>query len=112
MSYAIFRVQPIQKLKDLGQIGAHNKREKEAYKSNPDIDKSTSENNIDLVPLSKSYFNGYMELVSEYKKQHNKKQENERESRKKTFSQMLDSSNSVIADELFVQRYTGWFYIL
>ena len=49
MSYAIFRVQPINKLKDLGQIGAHNTRTKEAYKSNPDIDKSKSHNNINLV---------------------------------------------------------------
>ena len=36
MSYAIFRVEPINKLKDLGQIGAHNTRSKEAYNSNPD----------------------------------------------------------------------------
>lgn len=38
MSYAIFRVEPINKLSDLAQIGSHNKREKKAYKSNPDID--------------------------------------------------------------------------
>ena len=37
MSYAIFRVEPINKLSDLAQIGSHNKREKKAYKSNPDI---------------------------------------------------------------------------
>ena len=101
MSYAIFRVEPINKLKDLGQIGAHNTRTKEAYKSNPDIDKSKSINNINLVPIThKDYYNSYMNLVKDYKKQHNEKQKTERENRKKTFSQMLDDSNSVVADEL------------
>ena len=55
MSYAIFRVEPIQKLKDLGQIGAHNQRQKEAYKSNPDIDITRSKDNIEIVPLSEKY---------------------------------------------------------
>ncbi len=101
MSYAIFRVEPINKLKDLGQIGAHNTRTKEAYKSNPDIDKSKSHNNINLVPIThKDYYSSYMNLVKEYKKQHEEKQKIEREDRKKSFSQMLDDSNSVVADEL------------
>lgn len=101
MSYAIFRVEPINKLKDLGQIGAHNTRTKEAYKSNPDIDKSKSINNINLVPIAhKDYYTSYMNLVKDYKKQHDEKQKIERENRKKTFSQMLDDSNSVVTDEL------------
>ena len=101
MSYAIFRVEPINKLKDLGQIGAHNTRTKEAYKSNLDIDKSKSINNINLVPIThKDYYTSYMNLVKDYKKQHDEKQKTERENRKKTFSQMLDDSNSVVADEL------------
>lgn len=99
MSYAIFRVEPIYKLKDLGQIGAHNLRKKDAYKSNPDIDKSKSHNNIDLVPCS-NFYDKYMEIVKDYKKQHDEKQKTERENRKKSFNQMLDDSNSVIADEL------------
>lgn len=101
MSYAIFRVEPINKLKDLGQIGAHNTRSKEAYKSNPDIDKSKSINNINLVPIThKDYYSSYMNSVKDYKKQHDEKQKTERENRKKTFNQMLDDSNSVVADEL------------
>ncbi len=99
MSYAIFRVEPINKLKDLGQIGAHNLRKKEAYKSNPDIDKSKSHNNIDLIPCS-SFYDKYMAIVKDYKNQHDEKQKTERENRKKSFKQMLDDSNSVIADEL------------
>ena len=39
MSYAIFRCQSINTLNDLSHIGSHNKREKESYKSNPDIRK-------------------------------------------------------------------------
>lgn len=101
MSYAIFRVQPINKLKDLGQIGAHNTRTKEAYKSNSDIDKNKSRNNINLVPIThKDYYTSYMNLVKDYKKQHDEKQKIERENRKKSFQQMLDDSNSVVADEL------------
>jgi len=100
MSYAIFRVEPINTLKDLGQIGAHNQRKKEAYKSNPDIDKSKSINNINLVDTKDNFYNSYMKLVSPYKKQHDEKQKTERENRKKNFNQMLDDSNSVVADEL------------
>ncbi len=101
MSYAIFRVEPINKLKDLGQIGAQNTRAKEAYKSNPDIDKSKSHNNINLVPITHNdYYSSYMNLVKNYKRQHEEKQKIEREDRKKSFSQMLDDSNSVVADEL------------
>lgn len=101
MSYAIFRVEPINKLKDLGQIGAHNTRQKEAYKSNPDIDITKSKDNIDIRPLShNNYYNSYMNLVKEYKKQHEEKQKTQRENRKKSFTQMLDDSNSVVADEL------------
>ena len=37
LNYAIFRSEPIYTLKDLAQIGSHNKREKKAYNSNPDI---------------------------------------------------------------------------
>lgn len=88
-------------LKDLGQIGAHNKRKKEAYQSNPDIDKSKSHENKDIVPVKKyNYHSSYMEIDKDYKKQHDEKQKTERKNRKKTFTQMLDDSNNVIADEL------------
>lgn len=100
MSYAIFRVEPINTLKDLGQIGAHNGRLKEAYKSNSDINKFKSNENVQIANCNKNYYNSYMELVKDYKEQHDKKQLVERENRKKAFNQMLDDSNSVVADEL------------
>jgi len=100
MSYAIFRVAPINTLRDLGQIGAHNQREKEAYISNPDIDITASEYNIQLHNVGGSYYEKYMKMVKPYKTQHEKKQKTIREDRKKSFSKMLDDSNSVIADEL------------
>ena len=37
INYAIFRSEPIYTLNDLAQIGSHNKREKKAYNSNPNI---------------------------------------------------------------------------
>ena len=53
LNYAIFRSQPIMTINDLAGIGSHNKREKQSYKSNPDIKKELSSNNIELVPLAK-----------------------------------------------------------
>ena len=100
MSYAIFRVEPINKIADLAQIGSHNKREKKAYKSNPDIDITKTKNNIEIVPLSEKYIKGYYEKTIEYKNQHEKRMETMRDDRKKSYKQMLDDSNSVVADEL------------
>ena len=100
MSYAIFRVEPINKLSDLAQIGSHNKREKKAYKSNPDIDITKTKNNIDLVPLPEKYIKGFYNLTKEYKLEHDKRMEKMRDDRKKTFRQMVDDSNNVVADEL------------
>lgn len=100
MSYAIFRSESINTIKDLGQIGAHNKRDKKAYKSNPDIDITKSKNNIDIVPLSEKYSQGFYNLVKDYKKEYEEKQLTTREDRRKSFDKMLDDSNSVVADEL------------
>ena len=100
MSYAIFRSESINTLKDLGEIGAHNKRDKKSYKSNPDVDMSRSKNNIEIVPLNERYSKGYYELVKEYKKEYEEKQKTTREDRRKPFDKMLDDSNSVVADEL------------
>ena len=100
MSYAIFRVEPINKISDLAQIGSHNKREKKAYKSNPDIDITKTKYNIDLFPLSEKYIKGFYNLAKEYKLEHDKRMETMRDDRKKTFRQMVDDSNNVVADEL------------
>ena len=100
MSYAIFRVEPINKLSDLAQIGSHNKREKKAYKSNPDIDITKTKNNIEIVPLADKYIKGFYELTKEYKKEHDKRMETMRDDRKRSFKQMVDDSNNVVADEL------------
>ncbi len=109
MSYAIFRVEPINKLSDLAQIGSHNKREKKAYKSNPDIDFTKTKNNIDLVPLSEKYIKGFYNLTSEYKKEYDKQMETMRDDRKKTFKQMVDDSNNVVADELLFTSDSDFF---
>ena len=109
MSYAIFRVEPINKLSDLAQIGSHNKREKKAYKSNPDIDITKTKNNIELVPLSEKYIKGFYNLTKEYKKEHDKRMETMRDDRKKTFKQMVDDSNNVVADELLFTSDNDFF---
>ena len=109
LNYAIFRSKPILTTNDLAQIGSHNKREKKAYKSNPDIDIERSKDNIELVPLSDKYVKGFYNVVKEYKKEHEERMKTEREDRKKTFKQMLDKSNNVIADELLFTATNEFF---
>ena len=100
LNYAIFRSEPIYTLQDLAQIGSHNKREKQAYKSNPDIKLELKDNNIELVPLTDKYVKGFYNITKEYRKEHEARMKTEREDRKKTFNQMLNKSKNVVADEL------------
>ncbi|MCI8347433.1 MAG: hypothetical protein HFJ12_05775 [Bacilli bacterium] len=63
MSCAIFRCKGINTLSDLTNIGKHNKREKESYKSNPDIRKEDTINNIEIVKCDKKYIENFMILL-------------------------------------------------
>lgn len=109
LNYAIFRSQPIMTINDLAQIGSHNKRENQAYKSNPDIKLELRDNNIELVPLESKYVKGFKELTKEYEKEHNERQKTERDDRKKTYSQMLNKSRNVVADELLFTATNKFF---
>ena len=109
LNYAIFRSEPIMTLNDLAQIGSHNKREKKAYNSNPDIDIEKSKDNIELVPLNDKYVKSFYNIVKDYKKEHEERMKTEREDRKKTFKQMLDKSNNVVADELLFTATNEFF---
>lgn len=100
MNYGIFRSQPIMTINDLAQIGSHNKRDKKAYKSNPNIKLELTKNNVELVPLADKYVKGFKLLVKDYEKEHNERMKTERDDRKKTFTEMLNKSRSVVADEL------------
>lgn len=100
MSYAIFRCQSINTLNDLSHIGSHNKREKESYKSNPDIRKEDSINNIELVKCNNKYREKFYEITKEYRKEHEEKMKNIRQDRYKDFDQMVDDSKSCVADEM------------
>ena len=104
MNYGIFRSEPIMTLNDLAQIGSHNKREKKAYKSNPNIKLEETKNNIELVPLKEKYVKGFHNLTKEYRKQHEEKQKTERDDRKRSYSEMLNKSRSVVADDYFLQQ--------
>lgn len=109
MNYAIFRSEPIYTLNDLAQIGSHNKREKKAYNSNPDIKLELTKNNIELVPLDSKYVKGFHELTKEYRLEHDERMKTEREDRKRTYSQMLDRSKNVVGDELLFTASPGFF---
>lgn len=109
MNYAIFRSEPIYTLSDLAQIGSHNKREKKAYNSNPDIKLELSCNNMELVPLQEKYVKGFYNLTKDYKKEHDEKMKTERVDRKRTFKQMVDKSKNVVADELLFTATNDFF---
>lgn len=109
LNYAIFRSEPVYTINDLAQIGAHNKREKKAYNSNPDINIELSKNNIELVPLTEKYVKGFKILVKDYEKEHIERMKTEREDRKRTFNQMLDKSKNVVADELLFTATNEFF---
>ncbi len=109
LNYAIFRSEPIYTLNDLAQIGSHNKREKKAYNSNPDIKVELSKDNIELVPLAEKYVKGFKMLVKEYEKEHKERMKTERDDRKRTFNQMLDKSKNVVADELLFTATNEFF---
>ncbi|MGN1341889.1 MAG: MobV family relaxase [Bacilli bacterium] len=100
MSYAIFRCKSINTLNDLSHIGSHNKREKESYKSNPDIRIEDSINNIELVKCNSKYREKFYEITKEYRKEHDEKMKIIRQDRYKTFDQMVDDSKSCVADEM------------
>ena len=100
MSYAIFRCKSINTLSDLSHIGSHNKREKESYKSNPDIRKEDSINNIELVKCNNKYREKFYEITKEYRKEHEEKMKTIRQDRYKDFDQMVDDSKSCVADEM------------
>ena len=100
LNYAIFRSEPIMTINDLAQIGSHNKREKKAYNSNPDIDIERTKDNIELVPLNEKYLKGFDNLTKEYKKEHEERMKTERKSRQKKYHEMLNSSRNCVADEL------------
>lgn len=109
LNYAIFRSEPIYTINDLAQIGSHNKREKQAYNSNPDIKIELSKNNIELVPLAEKYVKGFKMLVKDYENEHNERMKTERDDRKRTFNQMLDKSKNVVADELLFTATNEFF---
>lgn len=46
------------------------KREKKAYKSNPNIKLELTKDNIELVSLKEKYVKGFHNITKEYRKQH------------------------------------------
>ena len=109
LNYAIFRSEPIYTINDLAQIGSHNKREKQAYKSNHDIKLNMSKYNVELVPLAEKYVKGFYNITKDYRKEHEERMKTEREDRKKKFNVMLDNSKNVVADELLFTATNRFF---
>lgn len=100
MSYAIFRCEGVKSLSDLTNRGKHNKREKESYKTNPDIRVEDSHKNIELIKCDKKYIEKFYDITKDYRLEFNERMKNERSDRKKSFYQMVNNSKSVVADEI------------
>lgn len=109
LNYAIFRSEPIYTIPDLAQIGSHNKREKKAYNSNPDIVLERTKDNIELKPLAEKYVKGFYNITQDYRIEHDERMKTERSDRRKTFNQMLNKSKNVVADELVLTASHGFF---
>ena len=77
LNYAIFRCEPIYTINDLAQIGSHNKREKQAYKSNPDIKLKMSKYNVELVPSAEKCVKGFYNITKNYRKEHEERMKTE-----------------------------------
>lgn len=100
MSYAIFRCEGVKSLSDLTNRGKHNKREKESYKTNPDIRVEDSHKNIELIKCDKKYIEKFYDITKDYRLEFNERMKNERSDRKKSFYQTVNNSKSVVADEI------------
>ena len=100
MSYAIFRSKGIKTLNDLSQIGSHNQRTKDYYKSNPDIRIENSKNNIELISCNKKYINKFYEITKDYQKEFDDRMKTIRSDRKKSFYEFVNNSKGVVADEM------------
>lgn len=109
MNYAIFRSKPIKSTNALAGIGAHDNREKEKYKSNPDIDQTRSHENIELVPCDKKYVEKFYEITAPYKEEWDERMKTERPERKRTFTKMVNDGKNVVADELILTASHNFF---
>lgn len=109
MSYAIFRCKGVNSLSDLANRGNHNKREKESYKTNPDIRIEDSYKNIELIKCDKRYIDRFYEITKDYRLEFNERMKNTRSDRKKSFHQMVNDSKSVVADEILFTSDTIFF---
>ena len=64
MAYAIMRINKC-KMGTVGRLEKHHEREKEKYKSNPDIDLSQSHNNFHLKTPTGSYRSMILQRIEE-----------------------------------------------
>ena len=108
-NYAIFRSKPIMTTNALSGISSHDKREKEKYLSNPDIDITRSHENIELVPCDKTYVEKFYEITKPYKDEWDERMKTERPDRKRSFSRMVNEGKNVVADELILTASHNFF---
>ncbi|WP_294359438.1 MobV family relaxase [uncultured Clostridium sp.] len=98
MSYSVFRIEGVKTTSDLRGLGKHNKDR--VSHTNPDIDKSKSSENIDLIKCNISYNEKFNQITSEIKLQHDERMKTMRSDRVKSFEQSINSNKSDVACEM------------
>lgn len=108
MSYAVFRIEGIKTTNDLRGIGKHNKDR--VSKTNEDIDKERSADNIELISLNdKTYNERFDEIVKPYREEHEERMKTVRKDRVKSFSRHINDSRSDVATEFLFTSDTEFF---
>lgn len=86
----------------------HDCREKEEYKSNPDIDNNRTKYNIYIV-YRENYKKYYNEKIAPYREQHEEEMKHVRKSRQRTFMEQLNSGNFSILEKHVFEATRGYF---
>lgn len=98
MSYSVFRIEGIKTTGALRGIGKHDKDR--ISKTNPDIDKEKSKDNIEIIKCQGSYNDKFKKITHEMKVQHDERMKNMRADRVKSFEKSLNTSKSDVACEM------------
>lgn len=98
MSYSVFRVKGITNTEVLKGLSKHNK-DRISY-TNLDIKSEKSIENIELISCEESYKQKFNKITFEMREKHNKRMQNMRSDRIKSFDQYINNSKNNVACEM------------
>lgn len=98
MSYSVFRIEGVKNIGSLKGLSKHNKDR--ISNTNPDIDKSKSYENIDLIECDGTYNKKFNDITKDMREQHDERMKTMRADRVRSFDKSLDDSSSDVACEM------------